>query len=90
MSKISMTALTIAAPTMALMFSLSAAAGDIRSPNFTPRQMAHCVMHRVKDSPSESYKAAIKACKEELDSAASNERDAQTVMNNADPAGSAK
>jgi hypothetical protein len=85
MSKISIAALMIA-----VMFSLSAAAGDARSPNFTPRQMAHCVMHRVKDSPSESYKAAIKACKEEFDSAASNGRDAQTAMNNADPAGSAK
>jgi hypothetical protein len=85
MSTVSMAALTIA-----VMFSVSAVAGDIRSPSFTPRQMAHCVMHRVKDSPSESYKAAIKACKEELDSAASNARDAQTVMNNVDVAGSAK
>jgi ABC-type transporter MlaC component len=86
MSKISIAALTIA-----VMFSLSAAAGDAANPNFTPRQMAHCVMHRVKDSPSESYKAAIRACKEEFDSAASNERDAQTAMNNANAAaGSAR
>jgi hypothetical protein len=87
MSKISIAALTIA-----VMFSLSAAAGDdITSPNFTPRQMAHCVMHRVKDSPSESYKAAIKACKAEFDAAASNERDAQTAMNTANAAaGSAR
>jgi hypothetical protein len=86
MSKISIAALMIAVTS-----SLPAAAGDTRTPNFTPRQMAHCVMHRVKDAPGESYKAAIKACKEEFDSAASNERDAQTVMNNAGPAaGSAK
>jgi hypothetical protein len=32
----------------------------------------------------------IKACKEAFDSAASNERDAQTLMDNADLAGSAK
>jgi hypothetical protein len=85
MSKISMVA-----PAIAVMFSLPAAADDARSPNFTPRQMAHCVMHRVKDSPGESYKTAIKACKAEFDSAASNEGDAQTAMNNADRAASGK
>jgi hypothetical protein len=72
----------------ALLVSLPAAAGDNGSPNFTPRQMAHCVMHRVKDSPSESYKSAFRACKDQFGATASKET--QTAMNNADSAGAAK
>jgi hypothetical protein len=79
-----MSKFSIAALVIAVLFSLPAMAGDDRSPNFTPRQMAHCVMHRVKDTPSESYKTAIKACKSEFDAAASADKGAQTAMNNPD------
>jgi hypothetical protein len=81
MSKISITALAVA-----VLFSLPAVAGDARSLNFTPRQMAHCVMHRVKDSPSESYKNAYRACKDQFDASAANDKENQTAMNNADAA----
>jgi hypothetical protein len=33
----------------------------------TPRQVAHCMMKRLRESPSESYRDAFKMCKEQLD-----------------------
>jgi hypothetical protein len=63
MNKLSIAVLTIAA----VLFALPAIAGDDRSPNYTPRQLAHCVMARAKASPNESYKVAFKACREQLD-----------------------
>jgi hypothetical protein len=35
----------------------------------TPRQVAHCMMKRLRESPSESYRDAFKLCKEQLDAA---------------------
>jgi hypothetical protein len=43
-------------------------AGDANSPAFTPRQMAHCVMKRVRSNAAESYRDAFKACKIQFDS----------------------
>ena len=63
-----------------VLMALPAVAGDDHGQNFTQRQMAHCVMHRVKDAPNESYKTAIKACKDQLDAAASNGKLTQTAM----------
>jgi hypothetical protein len=77
-----MNKLSIAVLTIPVVFALPAAAGDDRSPNYTPRQLAHCVMARAKASPNESYKAAFKACREQLDT--------QTAMNNVADAGPAK
>ena len=68
--------------TIAVLFALPAIAGDDRSPNYTPRQLAHCVMARAKASPNESYKVAFKACREQLDT--------QTAMNSVADAGPAK
>jgi hypothetical protein len=85
MCKTSITGLTLAV----LFFSLPAAAGDDKSPNFTPRQMAHCMMARVKVSPTETYKAAFKACRAQFESA-SGETGTQTAMNNANSANSPK
>lgn len=38
-------------------------AGDLNSPAFTPRQIAHCMMKRLRANTSESYRDAFKACK---------------------------
>jgi hypothetical protein len=77
-----MNKLSIAVLTVAALFALPAIAGDDRSPSYTPRQLAHCVMARAKASPNESYKVAFKACREQLDT--------QTAMNNVADAEPAK
>jgi surface antigen len=84
MSKISIAVLTVA-----LLFALPAVAGDDRGRNYTPRQLAHCVMARAKVSPNESYKVAFKACREQLETVA-NDAKTQTVMDNVDTANEAK
>jgi hypothetical protein len=43
-----------------------ALAGDSKTPAFTPRQMAHCMMKRVRQNTAESYRDAFKACKSEF------------------------
>jgi hypothetical protein len=75
-----MKTISIAALVIGVLVALPAVAGDEHDQNFTPRQMAHCVMHRVKDAPGESYKTAIKACKNQFDAAASSEKLTQTAM----------
>jgi hypothetical protein len=45
-----------------------ALAGDSNSPAFTPRQMAHCMMKRLRAKTAESYRDAFKACKSQFDS----------------------
>lgn len=62
---------------LAMLFALPAAAGNDRSPGYTPRQLAHCVMDRTKISPNESYKVAFKACRDQLEA----ESKTQTAMN---------
>lgn len=42
-------------------------AGDSSSPAFTPRQMAHCVMKRVRANTAETFRVAFKACKSEFE-----------------------
>lgn len=59
------------------LFALPAVAGDDRSPGYTPRQLAHCVMDRAKASPKESYKVAFKLCRDQLEA----ESKTQTAMN---------
>lgn len=78
MSKISIAVLIVA-----LLFALPAVAGDDRGHTYTPRQLAHCVMARAKVSPNESYKVAFKACRQQLETVASDAK-TQTVMDNAD------
>jgi hypothetical protein len=46
-------------------------AGDSNSPAFTPRQMAHCMMKRVRANGTESYHDAFKACKSQFEAARS-------------------
>jgi hypothetical protein len=51
---------------ISLVTSAPALAGDTKSPAFTPRQMAHCMMKRVRVNSAESYRDAFKACKSEF------------------------
>lgn len=44
-------------------------------PSFTPREMAHCMMKRLRADTSKSYRDAFKACKEQF---ASTEADRST------------
>jgi hypothetical protein len=53
---------------ISLAASAPAFSGDSNSPAFTPRQMAHCVMKRVRAKTEESYRDAYKACKSQFDS----------------------
>lgn len=41
-------------------------AEELKSPAFTPREMAHCVMQRLRANAAESYRGAFKACKQEF------------------------
>ena len=54
-------------------------ASDLNSPAFTPRQMAHCMMKRVRANSAESYRDAFKACKSQFESVRS-DRPADTSM----------
>lgn len=53
-------------------------ADDVKSPAFTPRQLAHCMLERVRANSGESYRDAYKACKEQLATAQS-DRAANTM-----------
>lgn len=63
-----------------LVASVPVLADDIKSPAVTPRELAHCMMKRLRANTSESYRGAYKACREQLDSARS-DRPTDTVMN---------
>jgi hypothetical protein len=52
---------------VSLVASAPAFAGDATSPAFTPRQMAHCMMRRLRANSTESYREAFKACKSQFD-----------------------
>lgn len=52
---------------MGLVSSAPVLAGDLSSPAFTPRQMAHCVMKRVRANTGETFQFAFKACKTEFE-----------------------
>jgi hypothetical protein len=54
-----------------LVTSAPAFADDSKSPAFTPRQLAHCMMKRGRANSAESYRDAYKACKDQLESAQS-------------------
>jgi hypothetical protein len=46
-------------------------ADDSKSAALTPRQLAHCMLKRVRANSAESYRDAYKACKDQLESAQS-------------------
>jgi hypothetical protein len=66
-----------------------ALAQEPRDSAATPRQLAHCMMKRLRADRGESYRDAFKACKQEL-AAAESERNADTAMNAAGAAVPAK
>jgi hypothetical protein len=56
---------------ISLVASAPAFAGDLKSPAFTPRQLAHCMMKRARANSAESYRDSYKACKDQFESAQS-------------------
>ena len=64
---------------VSLAISAPAIAGDSSNFHATPREMAHCMMKRLKANNSETYRAAFKACKEQFDTAQA-ERSTETAM----------
>ena len=73
-----------------LLISVPAAADDSKNTAPTARQMAHCMMARVKTPPHESYRTAFKACKEQFESASGEIQPPVNAMNNVDAADSPK
>jgi hypothetical protein len=65
---------------VSLVASVPVFADDSKSPAVTPRELAHCMMKRLRTNSSESYRGAFKACREQFDSARS-DRPADTAMN---------
>jgi hypothetical protein len=51
---------------VSLAISVPALAGDSNVLPATPREIAHCMMKRLKVNNSESYRAAYKACKDQF------------------------
>jgi hypothetical protein len=64
---------------VSLAISVPAIAGDSNTPPATPREMAHCMMKRLKANNSESYRVAFKACKEQFELAREPVETAMTV-----------
>jgi hypothetical protein len=64
---------------ISLVTSAPALAGDLTSPAFTPRQMAHCMMKRLRANTAESYRDAFKTCKGQFESVRS-DRPAEISM----------
>jgi hypothetical protein len=52
-----------------LVISAPAFADDSKPPAFTPRELAHCMIKRVRSNNAESYRDAYRACKDQLESA---------------------
>jgi hypothetical protein len=74
---------------VALLISTAALGDDLRSASFTPREMAHCMMKRLRTHSSESYRDAFKTCKQQFDSAQA-DRGTETAMTQATPPEPAK
>jgi hypothetical protein len=69
----------------AMSISVPAAADQTKSSSPTPRQLAHCMMARVKVERNQNYKTAFKACREQLETTSSETRGAAVnAMNNVD------
>jgi hypothetical protein len=47
--------------------TLPAYAADDDSPSVSPRQLAHCMLKRMKASQTVTYRDAFKACRDQLD-----------------------
>jgi hypothetical protein len=51
---------------VSLVASVPVFADDLKSPAVTPRELAHCMMKRLRANTSESYRGAFKACREQF------------------------
>jgi hypothetical protein len=51
-----------------LISSAPALAGDLLYSAATPRQLAHCMVKRLRANNTESYRDALKACRNGVDS----------------------
>jgi hypothetical protein len=76
-------ALMLSAAAMPLAIA-PAMAQEPRDSAATPRQVAHCMMKRLRADRGESYRDAFKVCRQEL--AAEADRNADTAMNTSDSA----
>jgi len=54
-------------------------ADDVKAPAATPRELAHCMMKRLRANTAESYRDAFKACRDQFEAARS-ERSADPAM----------
>jgi hypothetical protein len=50
----------------AMLLATPAMADDSKNPAITPRQMAHCVMQRMHEDRTQSYKEAFKSCRQDF------------------------
>ncbi len=64
---------------ISLVGAAPALAGELSSPAFTPRQMAHCMMQRLRANNAESFRDAFKGCKTQFESVRS-ERPADSAV----------
>jgi hypothetical protein len=73
---------------VSLAAAMPAVADDVKGSSVTPRQVAHCMLTRVRANQSESYRDAYKACKRELETAKRDPAspDSATAMNAASAA----
>ena len=62
-----------------LVISAPVSAEEIKSTAYTPRELAHCMMKRLRANTAESYRGAFKACKKQFESARA-ERPADATM----------
>jgi hypothetical protein len=76
------TGLCLPAAMGALLLTMPAAADEAGDSKITTRQVVHCMMKRLKADRTESYQAAFKTCKQELDTAQAEPR-TDTAMNTA-------
>ena len=71
---------------IALMLATAVHAEEAKTASVTPRQIAHCLVQRIHEDRrgerSESYKDALRACRQDL--AAGADRNTATAMNAAE------
>jgi hypothetical protein len=74
---------------IAMLISAAALGDDLKNASFTPREMAHCMMKRLRAHNSESYRDAFKTCKQQFDTAEA-ARSTETAMTQTTPPEPAK
>jgi len=67
MNKASTAAVAISLGLILSTYTLPAYAAEDSGSAVTPRQLAHCMLKRMRASQTESYREAFRACKDQLD-----------------------